>query len=441
MKKTGIVLLLLSVVISIFFLSLIPAKKAPVGPVKITKKIPAPESGQSSKETAAKQSPELNTPDKIHAENNRSSTPAPESGNPPAETAAKPSPALTPPDESHAGKRYSIQIDAFKDFHTAVQRSIQLKSLGHNSFYRCETIAGKGNLYRVYTELYDSKEEAEKNALLLKDTGLVSDYMIKSIDETAAAESGDCQPDAIIYFLHVSSHKQKTYAEEEVQRLRAYGYNVFTISENVNGESWFRIYIGDFDNEKDARKFGAGLVAKGLCSYFKPIAVDNIIQPPRDVASMSVPKSISIVRPEEASPSAADESKSIQTPEQLQAKTEPPLEIRNITFKVKKGIREIVFFHANRYFSPLVSFKLEGEQPEITVELKAPATIKNVQSNIPVNGDWIKQIQIQPGHDNKTVRIIVSLAASEKYKVSQSYYKSGNVYALKVVSEESARTQ
>jgi cell division protein FtsN len=443
MRKTGIVLIVLLVAVSIAFLSLIPSKKAKVEPIKITKKIPAPEFGKTSKkEEAVKESLELDTPDKIHAENTSAATQAPESGVASEETTAKPSPEPTLPDKIHASDQmYSIQIASFKDFRTAVRRSIQLKSLGHNSFYTCERLKGNKKLYRVYLELYNTEEEAEKKALQLKQTGLVSKSIIKSLDKTVLAEAGDCKPGATVFFLHVSSYKQKKSAEEESQRLKAYGHNIFTISEDINGASWFRIYIGDFDNEKNARKFGSELQAKGLCSYFKPVAIDNIIQPPRHFASMPVSKSTSIARAKESSPPPADESKSIQPQAKQQAKSEPALVIHDITFKVQKGIREIVFLHANRYFSPSVFFNLEGEKPKITIELDPPATVKNVQSNIAVKGNWIKQIQIQGDHDNKTVRIVVNLVASEKYKVSQSYYESGHVYAIKVMSEENPKPQ
>ena len=39
--------------------------------------------------------------------------------------------------------------------------------------------------------------------------------------------------------------------------------------------SWYRVYIGEFNNEAEARKKGMELLDRGLISYFKPIAIDR----------------------------------------------------------------------------------------------------------------------------------------------------------------------
>jgi hypothetical protein len=73
--------------------------------------------------------------------------------------------------------------------------------------------------------------------------------------------------------LHISSFKEKTNAENEVQRLKGYGYKTFIASEEVLGESWLRVYIGIFDHEQAARRIGSELREKGSISYFKPFKI------------------------------------------------------------------------------------------------------------------------------------------------------------------------
>lgn len=70
--------------------------------------------------------------------------------------------------------------------------------------------------------------------------------------------------------LHISSFKEKSNAEKEVQRLKGYGYKTFIASEEVSGESWLRVYIGIFDDEQAARRTGSELRENGSISYFKP---------------------------------------------------------------------------------------------------------------------------------------------------------------------------
>ena len=70
--------------------------------------------------------------------------------------------------------------------------------------------------------------------------------------------------------LHISSFKEKENAEDELQRLGKHGYKTFLAPEQVLGESWLRVYIGDFKDEQEARKVGSELKRKGIISYFKP---------------------------------------------------------------------------------------------------------------------------------------------------------------------------
>ncbi|MFH2097827.1 MAG: hypothetical protein ABII24_04765, partial [bacterium] len=77
----------------------------------------------------------------------------------------------------------------------------------------------------------------------------------------------------------------------------------------------------------------------------------------------------------------------------------------------------------------------EGKNPTIAIDIEPPATIKKAGSKIPIDGKWIKQIQIQADDDNKTSKIIVHLYAYKNYKVSQSFYRSEKIFVIKVISE------
>lgn len=187
-------------------------------------------------------------------------------------------------------KFYSIQIAATRDLDTAVKTVDEMGKLGHNAFYREETIGGKGKWYRIYVERYKSKGEAEKEAKALKNLGLISDYSIKALEgqEKAPQPAASVAPakpttpaapkkeiPGLIHYLHIGSFKEKGNAEGIVQNLIKHGYKAFSVEEEVSGEKWVRVYIGEFTDEKDARKAGAQLKEKGLITYFKTITFNK----------------------------------------------------------------------------------------------------------------------------------------------------------------------
>jgi len=155
-----------------------------------------------------------------------------------------------------------------------------LKKLGHNAFYRHEEVKGKGRYYRVYVERFKSREEAEKEAKVLKQLELISDYLIRVIGETTPIGSRERGGNKKNFYLHVWSFKERSNAEREVHRLKGLGSKSFMMAEEISGEKWFRVYIGAFHDEKKARRTGSELMAKGVILYFKPIRID-----PKTIAS------------------------------------------------------------------------------------------------------------------------------------------------------------
>ena len=64
---------------------------------------------------------------------------------------------------------------------------------------------------------------------------------------------------------------------KNVDILKKYGHKAFLVAEDVGGETWFRVYIGDFNNEKAALNVGAELQEEGIISYFKPVEIHKDI--------------------------------------------------------------------------------------------------------------------------------------------------------------------
>jgi len=169
------------------------------------------------------------------------------------------------------GRFYSIQLGASKSLKNAEDMVNNLKRLGHNAFYRYETVKGKGKWYRVYIERFVSKKEAEKEAKILRELELISDYSIKTIDETTQTGSRERKHDINVYYLHISSFKEKANAGNLVQRLKKHGHRAFYVAE----ESWFKVYIGEFGDEREAQKAGTELRENGIISYFRTLLINK----------------------------------------------------------------------------------------------------------------------------------------------------------------------
>jgi cell division septation protein DedD len=178
---------------------------------------------------------------------------------------------------------YSIQVAASPDKATAEQTSEQMKRMGHHAFVRLETIPGKGQWHRVYVERFGSKAAADKEAAALKSLGLLNECYVRALkDEPEAAISPHRAPrrqenhaSGTFHFIHFGSFKEKENAEKEVARLGKNGHKAFYVEESSAGSRWFRTYVGDFADMREAHRTGSRLKEKGVISYFKVISFDR----------------------------------------------------------------------------------------------------------------------------------------------------------------------
>ncbi len=193
-----------------------------------------------------------------------------------------------------ADNSYGIQVGAYRDLDNAVAQVNYLKRLGYEAFYRYETVKDKGKWYRVYIGKYSTRKSAQEEARVLNDLELIDAYSIrllrgepsmaaapttptpeqeKPIPESPPAPKKESEGAA--YVLHVSSFKDKQHAEEEAGRLERAGMQAFYVDESLAGGRWFRVYIGGFATEKEARTAGDKLKKQGTLSYYKPLKIDR----------------------------------------------------------------------------------------------------------------------------------------------------------------------
>ena len=115
----------------------------------------------------------------------------------------------------------------------------------------------------------------------------------------------------------------------------------------------------------------------------------------------------------------------------VQKKKDVLLIIKDITFKLGKGGKEIVLIYSNQYFEPMV-FSLDGERPRLVIDIKNLTTYKRGPSKIVANGTLIKQIRTYFNPKSKTLRVVLDHYPSMSYVVTQIFFKADNVYAVQV---------
>ena len=168
---------------------------------------------------------------------------------------------------------YSIQLGAFRDHGYAMDLVNSLRRLGHDAFEQKERYGDNGTIHRVYIEKFKSRRVADREAKSLKDLGLISEYSIKGLGKPGGVKNQ--RESGVVYYLHVSSYKQKDNAEKKVRMLESHGCRAVVVEEEISEETWFRIYIGEFKDEEEARRFGTKLRDKVVISYFKPIPINR----------------------------------------------------------------------------------------------------------------------------------------------------------------------
>ncbi len=93
----------------------------------------------------------------------------------------------------------------------------------------------------------------------------------------ARAEEGN------VYVIHVSSFENRNKAEREISNLSKLNLDTFYKYEMVEGKgAWFRVYIGTFNDKKEAQARGLELIDKGIIDNFQILRLQNDLTTDRD---------------------------------------------------------------------------------------------------------------------------------------------------------------
>jgi cell division septation protein DedD len=171
-----------------------------------------------------------------------------------------------------------MRVGSFKEKDNVDNLLNTLVKSGYNAFYRYEQVGSKGKYYRLYIDGYKTKNDAISEARKLKKSGIISDYIINPgiiKEQITPSKKEKDEDNRELFFLHVSSFQYEKNAEEEVQKLKDYGLKAFLVEEKISGKKWYRVYVGEFTDEQEARKSGGELLDRGIISYFRPLAINR----------------------------------------------------------------------------------------------------------------------------------------------------------------------
>ncbi|MBN1625044.1 MAG: SPOR domain-containing protein [Deltaproteobacteria bacterium] len=168
---------------------------------------------------------------------------------------------------------YYLQVSSLRQKENAEEIVKRLKDEGYNAFYNYESVKGKGDWYRVYIDEYKSKGDAEKDAKILMQSGIIAGYEVKHATEKIHAAEKAQRDETKVYSLHTASYREGGNADNDVIRLSAMGLKAFTVKADISGEQWSRVFVGEFSDEREARKAGDELLKQGIIKYFKPMII------------------------------------------------------------------------------------------------------------------------------------------------------------------------
>lgn len=219
---------------------------------------------------------------------------------------------------------FSIHLLTLKTVDDARAKVKEFKDRGYNAFYRQEKSGNDAAVYNLYIEKFNSRTEADKEAKILKELDLISDFDVREISEKtrtdsvrdkqeikekAKINSTSPKPDSTQktekspavktktkkkpedskvnkqdvkgYYLKVSSLREKANAEQEVKTLKDAGHHAFYSFENIKGMGdWYRVYIdGGYQSREDAESDAKKLLESGIIAGYEIKPSTGAIQP------------------------------------------------------------------------------------------------------------------------------------------------------------------
>jgi len=214
---------------------------------------------------------------------------------------------------------FTVQVSSHRDKELALNEVMDFRAQGYNAYMEGASITGIGDWYRVFAGQYLNRQEAAVAAQAISEKGLASDPWVKMIQsspnsesipepvpepieryvptaeepvttpepvvvaepaaatelitaEPVATESVAAEPvpterpaAGLFYTIQVASYQIAGNARNEVMLYKSRGYDSFQLLSSVPGiGDWYRVYVGRFSTEEEARNVSVRLMRSGF---------------------------------------------------------------------------------------------------------------------------------------------------------------------------------
>lgn len=103
--------------------------------------------------------------------------------------------------------------------------------------------------------------------------------------------------------------------------------------------------------------------------------------------------------------------------------------IHEISFDDSSSKGEMVIFHLNDFFPPVVS-AIEKDSPRVICDFMATILSPNIQKTLLANGNYIERISIVEHQNPKKIQVVVELFPDQDYDLQQVFFRKDNLFVL-----------
>jgi len=190
--------------------------------------------------------------------------------------------------------------------------------------------------------------------------------------------------------------------------------------------NFYRVYVGKFDSKEEAKTKADQLNKAGIIpsDYFINVLFGEDQNDLSEVKGKETDKILNDSLIEE------DKEPEIKTQENTEpdiSKIENPVNIKDILFIKTEMGGEILHIYSNRSFVPDIS-TVEGENPQVVIDINDVVSIKKGLSKIDVNWNLIRKFRSHLNGNSNKLRIILELAPEKNYSVEHFFNEKENIY-------------
>ena len=209
------------------------------------------------------------------------------------------------------------------------------------------------------------------------------------------------------YAIQVETFKEPQKAVKKTESLKKKGLEAFWRETRPTGKAArYVVYIGSYESRDEAQKEAGRLKTEGVLADYsiRTLKTADQRRPPQEQQEPTLEKK------------------------------ESDLVISDITFKLKGPDKEAVWVQGDRAFAP-TAFAIEEGKPRFVIDIKGTGPLKRELSRIAADGQLIERVRTFYHQENRTLRVVLDLQPSKKYRISQFFYQAQNIYAVEVEGE------